>query len=320
MKVMKILVTGACGYKGHVLIPKLLARGYEVLAFDLQWFGNFLPSNPRLKVLKGDVRDIESIPLIGIDCIIHLSSIANDPCGDLNPKLTWEVSALATMQLADKAKRFGIKHFIYASSGSVYGVKVEPQVTEELELKPISEYNKTKMVGERVLLSYEDDMVVQIVRPATVCGYSPRMRLDVSVNLLTMQALTKGKITVFGGDQVRPNIHIDDITDVYLHLLDNPDLTGIYNAGFENISIMDIAKLVTKYLPAEIEVAVSNDPRSYRINSDKLLATGYKPKKTVEDGIKEIIEKYRRGLLSDEDHFYNLRWMEKTVLTEGHSL
>lgn len=313
---MKILVTGACGYKGHVLVPKLLARGYEVIAFDLQWFGNFLAPHQKLTVVKGDVRDIDTIPLDGVDCIIHLSSIANDPCGDLNPKLTWEVSALATMQLADMAKRMGIKRFIYASSGSVYGVKEEAQVTEELELKPISEYNKTKMVGERVLLSYQDDMVVQIVRPATVCGYSHRMRLDVSVNLLTMQALSNGKITVYGGDQVRPNIHIDDITDVYLHLIDHPEATGVYNAGFENISIMDIAKLVTKYIPVEIVVTESNDPRSYRINSDKLLATGYKPKKTVEDAIHEIIEQYRTGVLKDEDHFYNLRWMEKTVLAK----
>ena len=313
---MKILVTGACGYKGHVLIPKLLARGYEVVAFDLQWFGNFLRPHQNLRVVKGDVRDVEFIPLDGVSCVIHLSSIANDPCGDLNPKLTWEVSALATMQLADKAKRIGIKRFIYASSGSVYGVKEEPQVTEELELKPISEYNKTKMVGERVLLSYQDDMVVQIVRPATVCGYSPRMRLDVSVNLLTMQALSKGKITVFGGDQVRPNIHIEDITDVYLHLIDHPEITGVYNAGFENISIMDIAKLVTKYIPVEIVVSESNDPRSYRINSDKLLASGYIPKKTVEDAIREIIEQYRSGVLKDEDHFYNLRWMEKSVLAK----
>lgn len=314
---MKILVTGACGYKGHVLVPKLLARGFEVIAFDLQWFGNFLESHPNLLVIKGDVRNIESIPMAGVDCIIHLSSIANDPCGDLDPKLTWEVSALATMQLADKAKRMGIKRFIYASSGSVYGVKEEPQVTEGLELKPISEYNKTKMVGERVLMSYQDDMVVQVVRPATVCGYSPRMRLDVSVNLLTMQALSRGKITVFGGDQVRPNIHIDDITDVYLYLLDHPEITGIFNAGFENISIMDIAKLVTKYLPVEIEVTQSNDPRSYRINSDKLLSTGYRPRKTVDDAIREIIQQYRNGVLKDEDHFYNLRWMEKTVFESG---
>jgi len=313
---MKILVTGGCGYKGHVLIPKLLARDYEVTAFDLQWFGNYLVPHKNLSVVKGDVREIDAIPLDGVDCIIHLSSIANDPCADLDPQLTWEVSALATMQLADKAKRMGIKRFIYASSGSVYGVKEELRVTEELELKPISEYNKTKMVGERVLLSYQDDMVVQIVRPATVCGYSPRMRLDVAVNLLTMQALSKGKITVFGGNQVRPNIHIDDITDLYLHLIDHPEITGIFNAGFENISIMDIANLVTQLVPVDIMVTPSNDPRSYRINSDKLLATGFKPKKTVDDAIREIIEKYRSGELKDEDRFYNLHWMEQTVLAK----
>ena len=313
---MKILVTGGCGYKGHVLIPKLLSRGYDVIAYDLQWFGNFLKPDPKLQVIQGDVRDIDSISLDGVDAIIHLSSIANDPCGDLDPKLTWEVSALATMQLADKAVRKGIKRFIYASSGSVYGIKDELQVTEDLDLKPISEYNKTKMVAERVLLSYQDKMSVQIIRPATVCGYSPRMRLDVSVNMLTMQALSKGKITVFGGMQTRPNIHIDDITDIYLHLIDHPEVTGIYNAGFENISILDIAKLVTKHIPVEIVVTESNDPRSYRVNSDKLLATGFKPKKTVEDAIREIIEKYRAGMLKDEEHFYNLKWMQKTVLAK----
>ena len=313
---MKILVTGACGYKGHVLVPKLLARGYEVIALDTMWFGNYLKSHPALACLKSDVRNIENIDLNGIDGIIHLSSIANDPCGDLDPKLTWEVSALATMQLADKAKRQGVKRFIYASSGSVYGVKDELHVTENLELKPISEYNKTKMVAERVLLSYSGDMVVQIVRPATVCGVSPRMRLDVSVNMLTMQALSKGKITVYGGAQTRPNIHIDDITDVYLHLIDHPEVTGIYNAGFENISILDIAKIVTKHVPVEIVVTESNDPRSYRVNSDKLLGTGFKPKKSVEDAITEIISKYRAGDLLDDESYYNLKWMEKTVLAK----
>jgi nucleoside-diphosphate-sugar epimerase len=311
---MNILVTGACGYKGNVLVPKLLAAGHDVVAFDIMWFGNDLPQNSKLRVVQGDVRNIDSIPLDSIEAIIHLSSIANDPAGDLDPKLTWEVSALATMQLADQAKRRGIKHFIYASSGSVYGVKEEDQVTEDLELKPISEYNKTKMVSERVLLSYGDDMVVQIVRPATVCGLSPRMRLDVSVNLLTMQALSKNKITVFGGDQTRPNIHIDDITDLYVFLLENPKVTGVFNAGFENISILDIAKIVTKYIPVEIEVTASNDPRSYRVNSDKLLATGFRPKKSVEHAVKEIIEAYQKGDLKDEDRFYNLRWMEKANL------
>lgn len=311
---MNIFLTGGCGYKGTVLVPKLLVGGHTVRVLDTMWFGNFLQPHPNLTVVKGDVRDIEEISLEGVDAVIHLSSVANDPCGDLDPKLTWEISALATMQLADKAARCGVKQFIYASSGSVYGVKDEDQVTEDLELKPISEYNKTKMVSERVLLSYADKIAIQIVRPATVCGYSPRMRLDVAVNLLAMQALAKGKITVFGGDQTRPNIHIDDITDLYVFLLSKPEVTGVFNAGFENISILDIAHLVTKQVPVEILVTASSDPRSYRVNSDRLLATGYKPKKTVEDAISEIVEKFRSGVLKDEDHFYNLRWMEKTVL------
>ena len=314
---MKILVTGACGYKGTVLVPKLLAAGHEVVAFDIMWFGNHLASHPKLRVVEGDVRDIGSVPLDGVDAIIHLSSVANDPCSDLDPKLTWEISCLATMQLADKAARVGIPHFIYASSGSVYGLKDEPQVTEDLELVPLSEYNKTKMVGERVLLSYADRMAVQIVRPATVCGLSPRMRLDVAVNLLTMQALVKGEITVLGGDQTRPNIHIDDITDLYVFLLERPQVTGVFNAGFENLSILEIANLVAGVSGAKIVVKASNDPRSYRVNSDKILATGFRPKKSVKMAIDEIGEAFRAGRLKDEDRFYNLKWMQQTLYADG---
>ncbi len=308
---MNILVTGGCGFKGTVLVPKLLEKNHHVTVIDPQWFGNFLKPHPRLQVLKQDIRDIQNVSLKEIEAIIHLASVANDPCGDLDPKLTWEISALATMQLADKAARNGIKHFIYASSGSVYGVKEEEKVTEDLELNPISEYNKTKMVSERVLLSYSDKMVVQIIRPATVCGYSPRMRLDVSVNMLTMQALTNHKITVFGGKQVRPNIHMDDITDLYLFMLDHPEHKGIFNAGFENISILDIAQRAAEQIGAEIIVTESNDPRSYRINSDKLLSTGFRPKKSVNDAIREIIAKFNSGELKDEERFYNLKWMQK---------
>ena len=311
---MKLLVTGACGYKGTVLVPKLLSAGHDVIAFDIMWFGNFLKPHPKLTVVKGDVRNIDAIPLDGVDAIIHLSSVANDPCGDLDPKLTWEISCLATMQLADRAARLGIRRFIYASSGSVYGVKDEPQVTEDLELLPISEYNKTKMVAERVLLSYADRMSVQIVRPATVCGYSPRMRLDVSVNMLTMQALTREHITIFGGSQTRPNIHIDDIAGVYMFMLEHPEHTGVYNAGFENISIMQIAERVLEHAPAKITVSESNDPRSYRVNSDKLLALGFRPGKTVNDAIREIVHKFRSGELKDEERFHNLKWMQREVV------
>lgn len=312
---MRISVTGGCGYKGTVLVPKLLARGHDVDVIDTMWFGNYLAPHPRLRVIQGDVRGFDPRLLRGIDVIVHLASVANDPCGDLDPKLTWEIGALATMQLADQAARQGVKQFIYASSGSVYGIKEEEQVTEDLELRPLSEYNKAKMVAERVLLSYAGHMIVQIVRPATVCGYSPRMRLDVSVNMLTMQALDNGRITVFGGTQTRPNIHIDDITDVYLHMIDiGEKATGFYNAGFENISLMDIARRVARRVPAEITVTESHDPRSYRVNSDRLLATGFRPRKTVDDAIPEIVEKYRSGVLRNEERFYNLKWMKKTVV------
>jgi nucleoside-diphosphate-sugar epimerase len=218
------------------------------------------------------------------------------------------------MRLADKAVRMGVERFIYASSGSVYGVKAERQVTEDLELLPLSEYNKTKMVGERVLLSYSKDMIVQIVRPATVCGLSPRMRLDVSVNLLTMQALTKNEITILGGDQTRPNIHIDDITDLYLFLLRRPELQGIYNAGFENMSISEMALMIQAQTSAEILRMPSNDPRSYRLNSDKLLATGFSPKKNVDIAIKEICVAYQKGELENKPQFNNLLYMQTEVL------
>ncbi|HIJ75189.1 MAG TPA: SDR family oxidoreductase [Deltaproteobacteria bacterium] len=311
---MKVLVTGGCGYKGTVLVPKLLDRGHDVTVVDTMWFGNFLKPHPKLHVMNMDVRNAGEVPLNNTDVIIHLASVANDPCGDLDAKLTWEISALATMQLADMAVRKGVRQFIYASSGSVYGIKEEENVTEDLTLKPLSEYNKTKMVAERVLLSYRDRMLVQIIRPATVCGYSPRMRLDVSVNMLTMQALTRGLITVFGGSQIRPNIHIQDITDLYLFCIDSGSkVQGVYNAGFENLAIMEIAKKITQVIPAEIQVTESNDLRSYRVNSDKLLATGFKPAKTVDDAILEIRAEYKRGNLKDEDHFYNLRWMKRML-------
>lgn len=311
---MKLIVTGACGYKGNVLVPKLLNAGHHVTALDIMWFGNDLQDHPNLEVREFDVRETEGLDLNGYDAIIHLSSVANDPCGDLDPKLTWEVSCLATMRLADKAVRQGVKRFIYASSGSVYGLKDEEHVTEDLDLVPLSEYNKTKMVAERVLMSYSDQMKVQIVRPATVCGLSPRMRLDVAVNMLAMQALTKGAITVLGGDQTRPNIHIDDITDLYIFLLDRPDVVGIYNAGFENLSIKTIAETIAKHIPATINIEPSDDPRSYRINSDKILAAGFKPKKSVGDAISEVAEAYRSGALKNEDRFYCLKWMSENVL------
>ena len=307
---MKILVTGGCGYKGSVLVPKLLLQGHSVTVVDIQWFGNALPNHPHLTVIKGDTREPQTSWFEKVDAVIHLAAVANDPCSDLDPSLSWEIGPLATMRLVEMAIAHGVKQFVYASSGSVYGVSDAPQVTEALPLNPISIYNKTKMVTERVVLSYADQIAVQIVRPATVCGPSPRMRLDVSVNMMAMQALTNKVMTVFGGDQVRPNIHIEDITDLYLFFLAHPDIRGVYNAGFENISIMDIAKRVQKYVPAEIKVTPSNDPRSYRLNSDKLLKTGFKPKHSVQDAIQQIVERHQKGLLQEGVNCYNLKQMK----------
>ncbi len=309
---MHIFLTGGCGYVGSLLTPKLLDKGYRVTVLDIMWFGNFLKDHKNLRIIQGDTRNIDVIAMEDIDAIIHLANIANDPCGDLNPKFSWEVNTLATMRLAEWAIRHNARQFIYASSGSVYGVKDELEVTEDLSLVPISDYNKTKMISERVLLSYKDSMTIQCIRPATVCGYSPRMRLDLSVNMLTMQALANKKITVFGGGQTRPNIHIQDITDLIVFFIEQGGkIGGIYNAGFENISIMDIAQRVAELVPAEIVVTPSNDPRSYRLNSDKLLSTGFKPKFNVQYAMKEIIEAFNAGRLKDGDRCYNLRSMKK---------
>ena len=311
---MRIFITGGCGYVGTVLTRELLKDGHDLVVLDTQWFGNYLEKHDNLKIIKGNVQDLSNIDLKGIESVIHLANIANDPGVELNQTLSWEVNALVSQQLAEKAIDAGVKQFIYASSGSVYGVKEENEVTEDLSLVPISAYNKTKMVSERVLYSYRDDLKVHCIRPATVCGYSPRMRLDVSVNMLTMQALTSKKIRVFGGKQTRPNINIHDMVRVYKHFLNKSDIeSGFYNAGFENISIIDIAKKVQEKIPSEIIVTSSNDPRSYRQNSDKLLKTGFRQKFNISDAIDEIIQKFNSGVLTDLDIYYNLRVMKKIL-------
>ena len=309
---MKILVTGGSGYKGSVLIPLLLKDGHKVINIDTNWFGEKLAKHENLISLQMDVRNFDYSLLKDVDSIIHLANIANDPAVDLNPNLSWEVNVLATHQLVDKASRSGVKQILFASSGSVYGVKDEDKVTEDLELVPISTYNKTKMCAERILLSYKESLDVKCIRPATVCGYSPRMRLDVSVNMLTFQALKNKKITVFGGNQTRPNIHIFDIANVYRHFLKNTQIpSGCFNAGFENVTILDIAKLVQKKIDCEIVVTESNDPRSYRQDSTKLLETGFKPNFNIETAIEEIAENFYSGNLKESDQCYTVKWMKK---------
>jgi nucleoside-diphosphate-sugar epimerase len=308
---MRVLVTGGCGYVGTRLTQALLARTPAgVTVIDTQWFGNFLPPHPRLDVVPMDVRAIDTVDLAPFDTIFHLANIANDPAVELNPYASWEVNVLATMRLAEKAARQGVKQLIYASSGSVYGVRAEPEVTEDLDLVPISEYNKTKMVAERVVLSYGESFIATVIRPATVCGLSSRMRLDLTVNLLTMHALSRGRVTVFGGAQVRPNIHLDDLVDLYLFLMDRR-LGGIYNAGFENLTVREIADLVVRQVPAEIVVQASDDPRSYRLSSKRLLATGFAPTRTVATAVGELAEAYRSGSLSDDPRWHTVKWMKE---------
>ena len=220
---MHILVTGGCGYTGTLLTNDLVDLGYKVTVVDTQWFGNYLIPNDNLKIIKLDIRDQDKVPLKEVDVVVHLANIANDPSVELNPKISWEVNVLETQKLIENSIKNKVKHFIFASSGSVYGIKEEKEVTEELSLVPISTYNKTKMIAERVLQSYENDIKFHCIRPATVCGFSPRMRLDVSVNMFAFQALKFKEMSVFGGDQIRPNIHIQDLINVYKHFIFNPD-------------------------------------------------------------------------------------------------
>jgi len=312
---MKIMITGGCGYIGTVLTEKLIDLGHALVVVDTQWFGNYLQHNKNLEIKKKDIRDLVFDDFKDITTIIHLANIANDEAVELNQNLSWEVNVLASQQISDLAIKARVKNFIYASSASVYGIKEEEKVTEDLQLIPISTYNKTKMLAERILFSYQDKMKIFCIRPATVCGYSSRMRLDLTVNLLTMQALINKKITVFGGTQIRPNIHIQDMVNVYLHFLYNLNLpSGCYNAGFENLSVLDIAKKIQKRVSSEIIISESDDLRSYRLDSSKLISSGFKPKYKVNNAIDEVFQKFKNGILKDEESFYTINWMKKLNL------
>ena len=313
---MKILVTGGCGYVGSNLVPKLLRDGHQIVVVDTAWFGNFLAPHPNLTVLTKFTSDISSADLEEVNSVIHLANIANDPSVEINPNFSWEVNVLHTTQLLYLCKEAkSVKKFLYASSGSVYGLKTEPNVVEDLQLVPISAYNKTKMSAERVCLSFTDSFEVYCIRPATVCGLSPRMRFDVVVNMFVLQAFTNSRISVLGGDQVRPNIHMDDMVRVYEHFLYSKNLeSGCYNAGFENISVLQIAELVAKRFNSKIQIQQSNDPRSYRQDSRKLLSTGFSPSKTVANAIEEISDALMDGRLTDQERWHTVRWMSNNKI------
>lgn len=297
---MRILVTGGCGYVGSSLVPILLQDNHEVVVIDSEWFGNSLPIHERLSYIKGDIRDISIYPEGDFDTVIHLANVANDPGVDLNPELSWEINTLATLQILKWSKNAKVNDFIYASSGSVYGVSEADKVTENLDLVPISTYNKTKMVAEQIVSNWKDEFRVILLRPATICGFSPRMRFDLAVNMLTFQALSKGEISVLGGSQIRPNIHINDMVNVYRHFLYNTQIpSGAYNAGFENLSILEIANEISKITKAKIQILESNDPRSYRLDSSKLLSTGFKPNFSLKDAVFDLTSRFKLGDLEN---------------------
>ena len=308
----KILITGGCGYTGTLLIEHLLKKKkFKIICIDTQWFGCFLKKNKNLEIVKSDIRNINNKYFRNVDTVVHLANIANDPAVKLRPNLSWEVNVLASYKLINQCIKHKVKKFIYASSGSVYGVKREKQVTEDLSLVPISIYNKTKMISERVLMSYSDKIIVNCIRPATVCGLSPRMRFDISVNLLTLAAIKKKMIKVLGGNQTRPNINIKDLIRVYEFFIKKNIRSGFYNAGFENMKILDIAKIISKKTNSIIKILKSNDPRSYRQNSSKLLKLGFKKKFSVESAIDEMIYALKNKRIKDSPKFHTVNWMKK---------
>jgi nucleoside-diphosphate-sugar epimerase len=311
---LKVLVTGSCGYVGSLLCPQLLAEGYEVVGYDTQWFGDgfWSHSNEHAKLIKGDIRDDKhfTAAALGCDAVIHLACISNDTCCQLDEALSTRINYDAFEPLVVAAKAAGVRRFIYCSSSSVYGVSHEPDVTEDHPLIPLTLYNKYKGMCEPLLLKHQsEDFECVIIRPATVCGYAPRQRFDLTVNVMTRDAIMKKKITVFGGEQKRPNLHIKDMCDVYKLLLTAPKnlVNGqTFNVGAQNMKVKDIARLIQEVVQdemgflVEIETQPSTDNRSYHINSEKIFhALGFRPKRTVEDAIRDLCIRFESGQFKD---------------------
>ncbi|MBI4968440.1 MAG: NAD-dependent epimerase/dehydratase family protein [Rhodospirillales bacterium] len=326
-----ILVTGGAGYVGSVLVPKLLQDGHKVTVLDLYLYGDAVLApargHPNLREIKGDLRDPATVAraLEGCDAVIHLACISNDPSYDLDPHLGKSINYDAFRPLVRAAKRAGVRRFVYASSSSVYGVKEGIEVTEDLTLEPLTDYSKFKALCEAELLAERaPGFVVCIVRPATVCGYAPRQRLDVVVNILTNLAVNTGRIKVFGGTQKRPNIHIEDMADLYRHILDQPDarIDGkIWNAGYENHTLLELAEIVKAVVGGDLAVEIhpTNDPRSYHVSSEKMRRElGFVPSHTIEDAVRGLVAALKDGRLPnslDDPHYFNIKMMQKLNLS-----
>jgi nucleoside-diphosphate-sugar epimerase len=325
-----IYITGGAGYVGAVLVPRLLDEGYRITVIDLMIYGeDVLPDHPNLTKIKGDIRNKSLLreSIKGHECVIHLACISNDPSFELNPSLGQSINLDAFRPLVEISRDSGVQRFIYASSSSVYGVKDEPNVTEEVSLDPLTDYSRFKAECEKILSEFQsDDFTTVTIRPATVCGYSPRQRLDVVVNILTNLAYHKREISVFGGHQLRPNIHIEDMVDAYIALLEAPkELIGgeIFNAGYQNHTVLELAEMVKKVIGDDVKLVAtaSNDNRSYHISSEKIARVlGFRANHTIQEAVEDLKAAYEKDLLPDSlanERYFNIKRMQNLKLDQS---
>ena len=325
-KINRVLITGGAGYVGSALVPKLLKKNYKVNVIDLMIYGETLPKDPNLKIFKGDIRNIECVKKALLDCdaVIHLACISNDPSFELDKKLGKEINLDAFRPLVEESVRAGVSRFVYASSSSVYGLKKEKNVDENMSLEPLTDYSKFKADCEKILMEFQsDNFTTTTIRPATVCGYSPRQRLDLVVNILTNLAYNNRKITIFGGSQMRPNIHIDDMTDLYVFLLglSKDKVAGkIYNAGYENNTILELGNTVKNVVGDDVELISSrtDDNRSYHISSKKIKSElNFEAKHTIKDAVLDLVLAFKKKKIINplkNELYYNIKRMNNIKL------